>query len=232
VERRTLILMTVALLVAGSCVLGIAAPAAAIDAAPMAFIGKAGDCGPGYPAGARIVTAGWIQGLGLPDDGSFNFDPLDPDGPNLPNKTDVRDGLLMQKNGPTSVCSSAGAKIKNMTPNIVVVAGTTFEFDYRKGSRCSAGSPRFNITHSAGFSFAGCAEGKATDAPQDPDNWTHVAIDITTHASPPVPMGATITAIAIVFDEGTDHGSGFAIIDNIKLDDKPTIVKGSGLVSD
>ena len=54
-----------------------AGPAAAdngdkLSAVPFEFVGAAGDCGNGYAAGSRIVTAAWLGGMGLPDNGGQN----------------------------------------------------------------------------------------------------------------------------------------------------------------
>ncbi|HEY0444482.1 MAG TPA: hypothetical protein VGC90_09685, partial [Candidatus Limnocylindrales bacterium] len=42
----------------------------ALSAEPWIYVGNAGDCGLDYPAGSRIVTSGWLGGMGLPDDGT------------------------------------------------------------------------------------------------------------------------------------------------------------------
>src|SRR3989442_14564114 len=43
-----------------------------LQAVPATFVGKAGDCGTGYPAGSRIVTSAWLGGMGLTDNGGRN----------------------------------------------------------------------------------------------------------------------------------------------------------------
>src|SRR5690242_17101645 len=55
---------------------------------PFTFVGAAGDCGTGYPAGSNIVTAKWDSSTGNPSP-----------------------SILLQKNGPTSDCSAAGVDI-------------------------------------------------------------------------------------------------------------------------
>ena len=233
-QRRILFIALMSLFAISPLLLGFAAPAAAIDLRPFAFVGKAGDCGTGYPAGARIVTAGWVNGIGLPDNGG-DSNPVGLDPADLNNKTNVRDGLFLQKNGPTPVCSSAGATVGNLNGAITVGAPTNFEFDYRTALHCGAGAPRFNITYdlAPGFSFAGCSAGTHTPSTLEA-GWTHVVIDVTAvgQAFPPVPIGAKITAISIVFDEGTDAGpdfTGYAIIDNVQFDGKAPIRMGTGI---
>ena len=112
-----------------------------LEAVPFEFVGKAGDCG--AAAGSRIVTAAWLKGMGLPDNGGMNSNPLDSS--NNPNKGDRHSGLLLSKNGPTPDCSAAGASVKGVKGMTV---SETFEvgFDYRNGSHCGAGAPRFNVT--------------------------------------------------------------------------------------
>jgi hypothetical protein len=47
-------------------------------AIPSVFVGKAGDCGTGYAAGSNIVTAAWLRGMGLPDNGGLNSNRVNP----------------------------------------------------------------------------------------------------------------------------------------------------------
>ncbi len=199
-----------------------------LEAVPFEFVGKAGDCG--AAAGSRIVTAAWLKGMGLPDNGGMNSNPLDSS--NNPNK---RDGLLLSKNGPTPDCSAAGASIKGVKGMTV---SETFEvgFDYRNGGHCGAGAPRFNVTTRDGvFSFVGgCSNGTASPAPQDPSEWTRVRINVTSpsQAFPPLAVGSQIESISIFYDEGTDtanndtQGVGLAVVDNIFINGE--LITGRG----
>ena len=86
-----------------------------LQAEPEIFVGQRGDCGPGYPPGSNIVTAAWLRGMGLPDrsDAQPNttiLDTLTPEGAS--SRRDPHSGLLLNKNGPTADCSSAGAVIR------------------------------------------------------------------------------------------------------------------------
>src|SRR5256885_1635358 len=91
------------------------------------------------PPGSRIVTAAWLNGMGLPDnDGANNNTTAEQRG-------DRRSGLLLSKNGLTTDCSSAGAEIKGVR-DMTVTATFELGFDYRNGGHCSGGSPRFNVT--------------------------------------------------------------------------------------
>jgi hypothetical protein len=116
-----------------------------LRAVPFVFVGEAGDCGPA--PGSNIVTSAWLRGMGLPDNGQMNTTILD-----LLNGADSRRdphlGLLLNKNGPTGDCSAAGARIHGVedlkvgpSPDAAFVLG----FDYRNGTHCGAGSPRFNV---------------------------------------------------------------------------------------
>jgi hypothetical protein len=192
-----------------------------IQAKPFTFVGAAGDCGTGYPAGSRIVTARWLAGVGLPDNGGPNVGTNPQDNPN---KGDRHSGLLLSKNGTTQDCSSAGAEIKRVK-GMTVTATFALGFDYRNGGHCGAGAPRFNVDTDMGFFFVGCANAPQTPAPQDPLQWTRTRSVLTTCGAEcfpgPVPVGAKINSINIIFDEGTDtanndtQGVGLAVLDNI-----------------
>ncbi|HXM83023.1 MAG TPA: hypothetical protein VN929_13975 [Burkholderiales bacterium] len=196
-----------------------------LEAVPFEFVGKAGDCG--AAAGSRIVTAAWLKGMGLPDNGGMNTDD--------PNKKDRHSGLLLSKNGPTPDCSAAGAEIKGAR-RMVVDANFEVGFDYRNGGHCGAGAPRLNIDTDAGFFFVGCANAPQSPAPQDPTQWTRTRSLLTTcgvECFPgPIPAGARIKSITLVFDEGTDtanndtQGVGLAVVDNIFINGE--LITGPG----
>jgi hypothetical protein len=176
------------------------------------FVGTAGQCAPA-PAGNKIVFSGWLNGMGLPDDGTAN-----------PGGGTPHQGLVLNKNGPESNCSAAGASIVGWT------AGGTLSalgFDYRLGGHCGAGAPRFNVVDNLNTTyFFGCNGGTPSAAPQDPANWTRITFD-QTNAPPGFVFGVTmVNSIDIVFDEGTDipspdgnapAGVGLATIDNIRI---------------
>jgi hypothetical protein len=196
-----------------------------LQAVPFTFVGTAADCAP-YPAGSRIVTAAWLAGMGLPDNGGANTS--DADLATNPNKSDPHSGLLLNKNGPTADCSSSGARITGVR-GMTVTAGFEVGFDYRLGTHCGAGAPRFNIDTDQGFFFVGCAAAAQSPAPQDPLQWFRmrsVLATCTTPCSPgPIPVGARINSISILYDEGTDNpvgtsdpaGVGLAVVDNIYI---------------
>lgn len=187
------------------------------------FVGKVDECGTGYPAGSRIVTSAWIKGLGLPDNGGLNFTPGDPT--NNPNKSDNHTGLLLSKNGTTADCSSAGLTLKKVK-GTVVTATYALGYDYRIGGHCGAGAPRFNVDTDVGFFFVGCANAPQSPAPQNPAEWNRTRSVLSTCGSEcfpgPIPVGAVIKSINIIYDEGTDassvddpEGSGMIVLDNL-----------------
>jgi len=209
-----------------------------LRAIPFAFIGTSDACG--GPAGSHIVTAAWLGGMGLPDNGGANTTALDL--ATNPNKNDRHRGLLLSKNGPTPDCSSAGAVIDGLPRGTTL---TELGFDYRNGTHCGAGAPRFNITSRLGFTyFAGCAAGTKTPAPQDPLEWTRVRIVESAQVSPASaeappfvfgPGGTEVRRLSILYDEGTDtsgvedpRGIGLSVVDNIDVNGR-LIRRGAGI---
>jgi hypothetical protein len=228
-NQSTFALLSLAILVlVGPWATASAGDGNGLNAHPFAFVAKAGECGAGYPAGAEVVTANWLKGMGLPDNGGLNVNTSDP--ADAPNKKDQHYGLLLSKNSQTEICSASGASISGVK-GIAVTSTFTLGYDYRNGGHCGAGAPRFNVSYTepngaAGFAFVGgCAnDNEASLAAQDPTEWTrvrHVNDGSDGEYFPPIPVGSTITSISIVFDEGTDtanndiDGVGLAVLDNI-----------------
>jgi len=218
-----------------------------LRAVPWIFVGEAGDCGSGYPPGSNIVTSAWLRGMGLPDKNDQQLNTMLVNGvltSDASSRSDPHYGLLLNKNGPTPDCSSAGATIRGaqgiqVGPDAVFVLG----FDYRNGTHCGAGSPRFNVvarhdSDRTSHFIGGCANGLATavPAPQDPAEWSRVRFansDAT--AFPPIPPGSTIESIDLIVDEGTDsagvedpRGVGLSVVDNIFVNGQ-YIRRGSGI---
>ena len=201
-----------------------------LEARPFVFVGTADQCG--GVAGADIVTAAWLGGMGLPDDGTT------PNPPPAGARRDPHLGLLLNKNGPTPNCAAAGATIEGFRPGTPI---SELGFDYRDGGHCGNGAPRFNITSTAGFTyFVGCFFGTHTPAPQD-DQWVRVrfgAADVfpASPAAPQFVFGTTpVRSIDIIFDEGIDaasasdpNGVGLAVLDNIDINGR-LITAGRGI---
>ena len=167
------------------------------------------------PDGTGIVTAHWITRQGLADDvGKANH------------------ALFLQKDGPTSVNASAFAVIGGVEGLTLTELG----FDYRNDGHCGAGAPRFNVTLPDGrYFFFGCVYGNPQVTESAP-GWTRIrwkdgegtVFPAGNYEWPGFGVfGVVVQSIAIVFDEGTDQGSGFAFLDNININGsligKPTV---------
>ena len=202
---------TVRLLVA-VIVLSIGVSAQTYSAKAFAFVGTAAQCSPS-PAGNKIITAAWTNGMGLPDNGTAN-----------PGGSTPHQGLVLSKNGPTPNCSAAGADIVGWTGGNTLSA---IGFDYRLGGHCAAGAVRINVYSGANTYFFGCQYGAASGAPQDPTNWTRVIfnVDDAYPGAEGFQFGVTpVDAIQIIMDEGTDTagpdepaGIGLAVLDNVRI---------------
>jgi hypothetical protein len=170
---------------------------------PFTFVGAAGDCGPGYPAGSNIVTSKWDSSTGNP-----------------------APSILLQKNGPTSDCSAAGVDIVTSLEGQPVSNLTELNFDYKTGEHCGAGAPRFNIQTEGGTAVTlGCTSGTQTDLG---NGWTHVEFNAAQIAAAAATTGGiTLQDLYIIFDEGTDTPAGGTVgtpgtvhIDNISVNNQ------------
>src|SRR5437870_11847484 len=206
-----------------------------LQAKPFVFVGTAADCG--GPAGSNIVTAAWLRGMGLPDNGGRNSNLVDPR--DNPNKTDPHLGRLLSKNGPTVDCSASGAEIKGVR-GMGVPTPFILGFDYRNGGHCGGGAPRFNVVvRTAGvetFHFVGnCATDTPAAAVQDPAQWTTIRFGPASQF-PPIPSGGTVVSIDLIYDDGTDstsvpddaQGVGLPVVDDIFINGR-FIRSGEGI---
>lgn len=112
----------------------------------------------GGPPGSNIVTSAWVEGMCYRIMAPRTVMRLTP--------AETQDaGLLLNKNGPTSDCSAAGAPIYGFELRWNRY-GTRIR-SYRFGGHCGAGASRFSIKLMAGSTYlAGCARGAQTAAPQ------------------------------------------------------------------
>jgi hypothetical protein len=152
------------------------------------------------PDKTGIIVSKWQPGIGLADAGNSNH------------------GLALQKNGPTTTNAAAGAQVLGAEGSTLNELG----FDYKNGSQCTGGSPRFNVDASDGFHFVGgCGNGTQSPSTENP-NWTRVRFDPQnpSQAFPPVSPTATINSITLIDDE-----QGQSVVDNIDVNgtliDKP-----------
>jgi len=165
------------------------------------------------PTKTNNVAAQWVKGLGETDaSGPNNF------------------AVLVSKSTETIANASSGLVITG-TEGIVLSGSTSvLGFDIRDGSHCGAGAPRFNVVTMDGIThFLGCQAAITVLAgggePAVETGWTRKKLSPSdpTQAYPAIPTSPTsaantVSSIAIVFDEGTDQGVGFAILDNINID--------------
>lgn len=111
--------------------------------------------------------------------------------------------LYLTKSGATAENAASGATINGVDGMTVTELG----FDYRDDGHCGAGAPRFNVYAADGslYGFFGCAAASQSDLG---NGWTRARISL---------PGVQVSGIEIVFDEGTDVGTGFVYLDNIDV---------------
>jgi hypothetical protein len=179
------------------------------------------------PFNGSLVESDWINHIGCPNgaavnDGTTAGTYTDPGCPTQYRADRNVQGLLLAKTGPTSNLASAGAKLEGVRGIVLEEIG----YDIRKhggaasplGSHCGGGAPRFNVVTSFGTHFIGCASPPPISQVLG-EGWSRLRWDPAT-AFPPIPPGAEVQTIDIVFDEGTDTGPdyfGMAILDNITV---------------
>src|SRR5947209_7494778 len=164
------------------------------------------------PTKTNYVAAQWVKGLGEADaSGPNNF------------------AVLVSKSTETAANASSGVVITGAEGIVLNSSTSVLGFDIRDGSHCGAGAPRFNVVTMDGIThFLGCQAATTVSAdtgePALEAGWTRKKLTPSdlNQAFPTIPMGAmstqnTVSSIAIVFDEGTDQGVGFAILDNINI---------------
>ena len=178
------------------------------------------------PFNGSLVESDWINHIGCPFQAEVNTPAAgtytDPGCPTQFRADPNVQGLLLAKTGPTANVAAAGAELKGVRGIVI----TSIGYDIRKfggfasplGSHCGAGSPRFNVVTTFGTHFIGCASPPPISQVLG-QAWTRMAWS-TAAAFPPIPPGAAVETIDIVFDEGTDTGPdnfGIAILDNIMV---------------
>lgn len=124
--------------------------------------------------------------------------------------------LFLQKNGASAVNAAAGADFGG----VAGIRLTSLSYEYTANSACGGGSPRFDVSTNSGAQFhfiGGCANGTKSVNPVNGN--LVVSFDPTNPAQafPVVAPTERVTAMDILVDEGTDVGSGFAYIQNIKI---------------
>ena len=138
-------------------------------------------------------------------------------------KGNADQALYFQKMVATPVFAAGFAVIDGLQGQ-PATALTALSWDHRADGWCGAGAPRWNVgvTDASGDHtvFLGC--NAATHSPSGTAGWTSdsysgadIAAAIT--AAGVDPETATISSLAILFDEGTDVGPGFVFLDNITV---------------
>ena len=133
--------------------------------------------------------------------------------------------LYFQKMTATTTFA-AGVAVVDGLAGQPATALTNLSWEHRNDGWCGAGAPRWNIGLTDANStnttvFLGCAA--ATHSTGSVTGWTFDTWDVQTAISTAItlagldPATATITGLAIVFDEGTDVGPGFVFLDNITV---------------
>jgi hypothetical protein len=150
------------------------------------------------PEDTDAVVAAWVTRLGLPDAGKSKH------------------ALVLEKNTLSATDAAAGAKIRWLKDKLVTDL-TELGFDYRNDGHCTANAPRFVVTIDAVEYTLGCTAGTATPAPDDVVNWTRVRFGAAEFSAAGFPATGTISDAQIVFDEGTDAGTGSIYLDNIDV---------------
>jgi hypothetical protein len=179
------------------------------------------------PYSTNLVEADWINHIGCPTNTVINTGSGATPYTNAACPTEGRrdvnvQGLLLAKTGPTANIAAAGASLKGVAGDPL----TTIGYDIRKhggfasplGSSCGAGAPRFNVVTDFGTHFIGCASPPPVSESLG-EGWSRLAWS-PAQAFPPVPTGAAVRSIDLVFDEGTDTGPthfGLAILDNVMV---------------
>jgi hypothetical protein len=164
----------------------------ALAGSAMAAAGKMRtDPGVFDPGKLGTVSAAWVPGAGLADAGASNH------------------GLVLTKGGLITDNTAAGASIIGLAGESLV---TPLAFDYKNGSLCTGGAPRFNLQTDVAFHFlGGCGNGTQTPGPA---GWTHVTINPQdpAQAFPVVSPTEKIVSLSLIVDE-----PGTATLDNITV---------------
>jgi hypothetical protein len=152
---------------------------------PFEYVGAAGDCGTGYPAGTPGgVVAKWDSTTGNP-----------------------APSLLLEKNVATTDCSAAGATVNG-------VSGITLtELNYDVMGYCGAGAPRFNVVTTDNVThFFGCTYGTHTDLG---NGWTHVVFSPADGIPAVTPTETVQSIELIQDEQGSTHLDNISINDQI-----------------
>lgn len=144
------------------------------------------------------VVSAWMTKQGLPDAGRSNH------------------ALYLQKSSDATSEAYAGAKIRWLDGKEISDI-TELGFDYKNGGHCTDAAPRFVIQVDGVDYTLGCTAGVAEPAPDDVVNWTRVRFGPSEFAGAGIPLLGTVTDAKVIFDEGTEAGTGTIYLDNIDI---------------
>lgn len=170
---------------------------------PNEFVGAAGDCGTGSPAGdPDKVTSEWVKTTGNPSP-----------------------SIKLQKLGLTSSCIAAQVDVVTPLEGQPVSNLTELNFDVKDGWHCGNGAPRFNLQSGAKNAFLGCNFGGTQTSLGN--GWTHIEFNqaqITAAlATAAIAPTDTLDDLYMIFDEGSDTGpdfTGTAFVDNFSVNNQ------------
>ena len=141
----------------------------------------------------------------------------------LPDLSGNADQALYFQKMTTTATFAAGVAVFQGIEGTPVGSLTGLEFwiPINDGSHCGAGAPRFNVRVKPAVGpsqtfFFGCAAMVPGAVQIAPSGKIYQQRTVAAPALAAL-LGGTITALAIVFDEGDDQGSGFAFLDNITV---------------
>ena len=139
----------------------------------------------------------------------------------------LRRGLVLMKLGDTAEVKSAGTTFSGVNGKSLCGDGATLGFLYQPEGQCSGGAPRYNLTTKDDKSYfiGGCGNA----IPTGPNNAGCLTVSFNVHdpaqAFPtPVPTSNSATdpacvikSLSLIMDEGTDLGTGFAVVDEFNI---------------
>ena len=141
--------------------------------------------------------------------------------------------LLLQKATATATFSAAYAIVKGLD-GLPTSTLSLLAWEHRDNTHCGGGAPRWNLnfTGATGNSYtvflgcngaahtAGSGSGWTRDTYDDAAIIAQIEAQLGSQSSDVLGVGGRIASIVIIFDEGNDVGSGFAFIDNIRVNGK------------
>jgi hypothetical protein len=125
--------------------------------------------------------------------------------------------IYLSKKGQSETSAIAGVLIEGVR-GLPADKLTELGFDYRDGSHCTQGSPKFNVRIDGENYAIGCsATTTSNNIKIAAAGWNRLTFKREDLSNLGIPTQGTIDWITILFDEGTDLGPGYAYLDNIDI---------------